>query len=211
MIKAVIFDRDGMIINSEKTHVECVVKAFKEFGIEISEEEKEYIVGRHTKDYMAHFMKKYSFPEEDFFKTQRECFYKLYNTIELFPDTIALIKELSKKYPLGLTTNGSRMSTDLLINRAKLQGLFKAIVTSDDYSKRKPDPEPYSVTAKKLKFKPEECVVIEDSSVGVESAKRAGMKCIAVPNEYTKHQDFSKADLVVDSVTKITEELLSSI
>ena len=211
-MKAVIFDRDGVIIDSESANVISAVTAFKEIGIEIKEEEKEWIVGRHPEDYKEFFLKKYTFSYEEFRKVQRKTYYELLESTSLFEKTIALIKKLKlMKIPLALTTSSSMKSTLQVLRKAKLENVFDVIVTFEDYEKRKPDPEPYILTAKKLNLKPEDCVVIEDSSIGIESAKKAGMKCIAIPNEYTKNQNFSKADLTIDSADKIDINLLNNI
>ena len=82
--------------------------------------------------------------------------------------------------------------------------MFDALVTKEMCSKRKPDPQPYLITAEELHVLPDECVVIEDSWVGLIAAKAAGMKCIVIPNNYTKDNDFSSADLIVKSAKEIT-------
>jgi len=115
------------------------------------------------------------------------------------------------KIILALTTSGGPNSTEKILKKTGLDKIFSVVITNADYVKKKPNPEPYLTTAKKLGLEPSECVVIEDTPVGVESAKAAGMKCIALPNEFTKKQDFSKADLIVDSADKITIKMLNSL
>jgi len=113
-----------------------------------------------------------------------------------------------KKIPLALTTSSKIESTMQVLQRAGLENTFEVIVTYEDYQRRKPDPESYLLTAKKLNLQPKDCVVIEDSYVGLCAAKSAGMKCIVIPNKYTKDQDFSKADLIVETADKIDIDLL---
>ena len=110
-----------------------------------------------------------------------------------------------------MTTSSDRKSTVHLLDKAGLTTVFDVIVTFEDYGKRKPHPESYVLTAQKLNVNPEDCIAIEDSSVGVEAAKRAGMKCIAIPHGHTQKQDFRQADLVVDSADKITITILNTI
>ena len=211
-MKAVIFDRDGVILDSESTNVNSAVKAFKELGITIKEEEKDWIVGRHPDDYKKFFLKKYNFSYEDFKRIQEKFYYELLDSTPLFEKTISLIKKLhNNNIPLALTTSSGKKSTLQVLQKADLENIFDVIVTFEDYEKRKPDPESYLITAKKLNLSPEECIVIEDSSVGLEAAKNAGMRCIALPNKYTKNQDFSKADLVVGPQEKISWKLISSL
>lgn len=211
-MKAVIFDRDGVILDTESINIDAAVIAFNAFGITIKEEEKQWIVGRDPDDYHKLFLKKYTFSYEEFRKVQRKTYYELWHAVPLFDKATSLIKRLhGLKVPLALNTSAKRKSTEEVLRRAALENVFDVIVTSEDYKKRKPDPESYLLTAKKLKVLPGDCIVIEDSSIGVEAAKNAGMKCIAIPNQYTKNADFSKADLVVDSADKIDIALLRSL
>ena len=212
MIKAVIFDRDGVIIDSEATNVDSARQTFKELGVPITEEDMDYVPGRHPDQYLPFFQKKYEFSYDEYREKQRKNFYALFHTTPLFDKTISLIKKLHKQgILLALATNSRMKSTESLIDRAKINKVFKAIITHDDFEKMKPDPEAYILTAKKLGLKPEECVVIEDSGMGVEAAKAAGMKCIAIPNEYTKNHDFSKADLVVEDAGELDWEKIRSL
>jgi beta-phosphoglucomutase-like phosphatase (HAD superfamily) len=113
----------------------------------------------------------------------------------------------SKKVPLAVTTSAGREGTLLILSKAGIDKMFDVIITRDDCEKLKPDPEPYIVTAKKLQIEPKFCVAIEDTSLGVESAKGAGMLCIAIPNEFTRDQDFSMADVVVKSANEVEDIL----
>ncbi|MBT4277841.1 HAD family phosphatase [Candidatus Falkowbacteria bacterium] len=210
MIQAILFDRDGVIINSEKTNVFSAVQAFGDLGIVISEKDKEYIVGKHTLDYVEYFEKKYSFPLDMFLKIQKENYYKLFSSVEFFENTIKLIKRLKLKgYKIALTTSSHLDSTKTVFEKANLGEVFDVVVTFEDCKKRKPDPYPYLITAKKLGIKSSECLVIEDSVIGLESAKNAKMKCVVIPNEYTKKQDFTKADFIVKYPNEI-EDILNN-
>ncbi len=211
-MKAVIFDRDGVIINSEFANVDSSTEAFKQLGIEITKKEKEMIVGRHAEDYAKIFLKKYTFSPEKFKELHNKFYRELIETTPFFDKTISLIKRLHKSnITLALTTSADKEGTLKILARGNLINFFKIIVTDGDYANRKPSPEPYLVTAKKLNLDPKDCIVIEDSEVGVESAKAAGMKCIALPNDYSKNQNFSKADIILDSADKITLELLNKL
>jgi len=210
-MKAVIFDRDGVILDSEWININSAIKAFKGVGIEIKKEEKEWIIGRHPEDYKELFFERYDFSYEKFREIQRETYYELLKSAPLFDKTVSLIKELHRrKIPFALTTSSGLKSTLQVLEKADLVHAFSVIVTNEDYDNKKPHPEPYEVTAKKLNLHPKDCVAIEDSSVGIESAKSAGMKCIAIANETTKNQDLSKADLIVDSAEEISIDLLET-
>jgi len=112
-----------------------------------------------------------------------------------------------QNYKIALTTSSDLKTTKMLLKRIKkLNDYIDVIITRENYKKSKPNPEPYLVTAKKLKVKPNECVVVEDSLPGLKSAKSAGMKCIVIPTGLTKKQNFKEADLIVKSAKDINLE-----
>lgn len=205
MIKAFLFDRDGIILDSEFAHINAVIETFKKFGIKIKKSEHKIIIGRHPDDYLPELKKKYDFSIEEFWKVENKLYYKYFNKAPIFKEVIKLMGKLKKKkYKIALTTSSDLKTTKMLLKRIKkLNNYIDVIITRENYKKSKPNPEPYLVTAKKLKVKPSECVVVEDSLPGLKSAKKAGMKCIMIPTKLTKKQNFKEADLVVKSAKDI--------
>jgi HAD superfamily hydrolase (TIGR01509 family) len=204
MIQAVIFDRDGVLIDSEFTNVAAAAHSFQQLGIPITEKEKTQVVGRHPDDYLPYFQEKYDVEYEEFRKLQREVYATILATTPLFPATVQLVRQLHRqRVRLGLCTSSSEESTKALLQRIGIADLFEVVVTKKDYVRRKPDPEPYLVTAKKLFIHPKDCLVIEDSRVGLESALNAGMTCVIITNRYTKDQDFTGALKVVESADQL--------
>ena len=208
MLEAVIFDRDGILINSEEIHIQSTFNALEKLGIKPESSDRKLIIGRHPSDYSLDFLKKYSkcgFSYDAFRKFQKEFYYNTIDNAPLFEDAIELVKMIhSSRIPLGLATSSSKDNTTRFLERTMLKTSFNAVITAEDCDKRKPDPAPYLITANKLQVDPRYCVAIEDTAIGVESAKRAGMKCIAIPNEYTADQDFSRADAIVNSAKDVT-------
>jgi len=212
MIKAIIFDKDGVIIDSEKIHIDSVTQAMKELWITIGQQEQNYIVGKHPDHYQDYLLQKYTFPIDRYRKRQKEIYYKLIESANLFEDTINLIKKFKKKwYLLALTTSSSKKNADITLKMAWLNNIFDVIITKEDTSRWKPNPDPYLATAKRLKVNSKECIVFEDSNVGVQSAKNAGMKCIAIPNKYTKDHDLSQADLIITNRNNIRIDIINTI
>lgn len=204
MIKAILFDRDGVIIDTEPVNVEAAVRAFRDLGIEIDEQDKSLVIARHPIDYVDVFLQKYSFPKDEFILKHDEYYHQLLGSIKFFDQMIALIKKLKTQgYLLALTTASEFDDTQMIIKQAGLANVFDVVVTFEDCDKRKPNPIPYLITAQKLKVEPAECLVIEDSSVGLEAAKRAGMKCFVIPTAYTKNQDFSQADYIAKNANDL--------
>lgn len=202
--KAVIFDRDGVIINTEGIAIDSVRKAFKQIGFDLQDEDIPHIIGRSSRVYKDYFLEKWDFNFDKYLELQRNIFYSNLDKAEYFQSAIDLIKSLhTNNIPLGVTTSASRDGTLLILNKIGVDQMFKVIVTKEDCEKLKPDPEPYVITSTKLEIEPQFCVAIEDTALGVEAAKKAGMMCIAIPNEYTKDQDFSMADIVLESASEV--------
>lgn len=206
--KAVIFDRDGVIINTEGLIINSVKEAFSQLGIECPQDYMEKLPGRGPDIFKDLTSKIPSFNFEEFRSIQRSFFYQNLDKIEIFEPAVSLIKSLyAKNIPVAVTTSANKEGTELLLKMCGVRDALTVLVTKEDCKNTKPDPEPYLLTASKLNIDPKYCVVLEDTALGVEAAKRAGMYCFAIPNEYTKHQDFSLADRVLESADEV-EKLL---
>lgn len=203
--KALIFDRDGVILDTEIINVNSAVQAFKKIGISISEKDKQKVFGRNPEDYKYDFLKKYKFSYERYRKIQKETYYDQYDKqFKPNKDILRLIRDLKKnKVKLALTTTATLKGTKRLLKKLKLENIFDVIVTFEDVDKRKPHPDPYLKTLKKLKLSAQECIVIEDTPVGVESAKKAKIKCIAFKTPYIKKKEMAKADLITSSTKQM--------
>ncbi len=211
MIKAVIFDLDGVLRDSAKVNVGAARKTFAEFGIEINAEDKKIIVSRHPTDYIP--LLKYAVDFDKYMPLNREKYFELLEDADLMDfarEALELMKKNKFKIALA-TASGKKGVYELFIEKFNLNGLFDVVVTFEDCKERKPHPEIYLTVLKKMNLAAEECVVVEDSDIGVESAKRAGIKCIAVPNEWTKDGDFSKADIIINSLKELNMELLEKL
>ncbi len=205
-IKAVIFDKDGVLIDSEWDNVEAGVLSFKEIGINLDEGDKKNIIGRHPDDYLKFFEKKYEFDYKKIRERQR--FHYFQQDIRLFDGIKELVLSWKEKgFKLGLATSSSLKSTKMFLEKFGLNGFFDVVITFDDCEERKPAPDVYLVTARKLGILPEECLVFEDSSVGVKSAKSAGMKCVAVTNT-TSREELKEADYIISNLNEFKYEWL---
>ena len=126
-----------------------------------------------------------------------------------FLSLVKLLKE--NNFKLSLSSNRRIDHVHLVVRNLDATDYFNAIVGPSPTLKIKPAPDIYLETAKQLQVPPQDCVVIEDSEVGVIAGKSAKMKVIAVPNKYTKHHDFSKADKIVKSLKDINPHLINTI
>lgn len=212
-MKAVIFDMDGVIIDSEPIHFEVDMQTMREFGVNISKDELNKYVGT-TNEYMLNdLINKYKIQ-----KSIKEILeYKMELTIRRIKETkinaISGIHELliSLKHNNIKTAIGSSSPKELIITvieKFQLGKYFDCIVSGDEVKEGKPKPDIYLEVSKRIGVNPEECIVIEDSRNGVLAAKNAGMKCFGFRNVNSGNQDLSKADIIVDSIRNIDIEII---
>lgn len=216
-IKAVIFDMDGLIIDSEP-----IESKSRELLLKIYNKKPRpypngllHIVGPSgSKDFLD-FINQYEITEsyEEIIIKKHEIFKKLLKeNLSPMPGLIKLLKRLSKNnFKIGLASNRNLKFINIILEKLKIKKYFEVIISPSEKIRHKPFPDIYLNTAKELKVKPSECLVLEDSTTGIESAKSAGMKVIAVPNQYTLDHDFSKADLVTNSLKNVTITMLSNL
>jgi len=214
MIKAVIFDMDGVIVDSEPINYEVIRITFEKAGVKISKKEfiEEWIVkGTGSREAIKRHNIKMS--SEDLQKIKKKIYLDiLKRKVKLKPNAKRTIINLHKKYKLALASQGHRYNIDIIVKKFKLSKFFQAIIGKQDVNKGKPNPEIFLKASKELKVKPEECLVIEDTEKGIIAAKRAGMICIAVPDSWTKrYNDFSKADLVVNLLGEINIDVIKNL
>ena len=128
------------------------------------------------------------------------------------PDLLQSLKLFKKnKFKIALASSGTKKYINVVLAKFKIADYFDVIVSGDDIKRGKPDPEIFSVAVKKLGLKPEETLVLEDATNGIEAAKSAGCKCIAVINKMTPPQNYSKADLVINSLEEIDMGLVKKV
>jgi HAD superfamily hydrolase (TIGR01509 family) len=208
MIKAVIFDQDGVIIDSESINLASALFSFEQLGVKIDDQDKKTIIGIHPADYKNTMLAKYDFDFDRYVEIKREYYHKALMTAPLFDKTVAIINELNKKnIPLGLVTSSKRATNEEILKRAGLGNIFKAIVCFEDCELRKPAPDCYLKAAVKLGIEPQSCLAVEDSQPGLTAAKSAGMTCYVIPNQTTQNQDFFRADKIIDYETELNFEL----
>lgn len=207
-MKAVIFDMDGVIIDSEPIHVEVDMQTMKDLWCDISMEKLEKYVGT-TYEYMFTDIKKNykiskSVEEIICYNVEMAKNKIVQSDLEPIEGIRELLCDLKDKNILAAIASSSPMDLiDVIVSKFKLQDYFKYIVSGEEVSNGKPAPDVYIETAKKLGLAPTDCTVIEDSKNGVLAAKAAGMKCIGFQNINSGNQDLSKADIIVKSIAEI--------
>ncbi|QGQ44425.1 HAD family hydrolase [Metabacillus sediminilitoris] len=214
MIKAIIFDFDGLILDTETHEYEVLNEIFKEHQSELPLEVWGKLIGTITSfnpfSYLEEQTKK-TFNHDELKKLQKERFSQRIMQEHARPGVIDYLdaaKSLGLKIGLASSSNYEWVSSHL--KRLQLLDRFECIRTSDHVEHVKPDPALYVETAKCLGVNPEECIAFEDSANGALAAKRAGMKCVTVPNTVTKGLEFCEVDHSLESMAHMELKQLIS-
>lgn len=215
MIRAAIFDFDETVVHLESQHDAASAALASEHGDDYLRlpESFRHRSGYRVIDDVADMKAFFEWSEslETLYRRRQELFHEQCSSsrIELLPGVEHVVTFLvGRGCLLGIASSGSRESIRRILLRLGLDRVFGVVVAGEDVTKGKPDPEPYEVAAFRLGVRPEECVVFEDSTVGVQAAKRAGCTVVGVRNPFAlMEQDLGVADLVVTGMEGLVPEL----
>lgn len=204
--EAVIFDMDGVLINSELYWDEEDKFFFGKRGISFDHKMKSYMTGRSMREIMEWVRERYGFKEtvEELCRERVNLTDSIYTQkAGIMPGVEPLLRLLkSCNVKMAIASGSFLYRIETIVDRFGWKDFFSALISTDHVNYvGKPDPAIYSYTGKQLGIAPERCVVIEDSVNGVWAAKRAGMKCVAAPDARWSFGDFSDADIIVDTLT----------
>ena len=225
MLRAVIFDCDGIIANNEPLHLRMFQRVLSEEGISLSEKDYyDIYLGMDDKDCFTNVFKANGqnlTPSRLHDLIERKSvFYEgaVKSELTFFPGALELIQAVSKEYPLAVASGALRHELELILEAGGVLNCFTAIVAAEDVRAGKPNPEGFlkalhainSLSPKPNPFiHPDQCLVIEDSFAGVAGAKSAEMKCLAVTNSYPR-EVLHQADSIVDSLEGISVKTLEA-
>ena len=202
-IKAILFDFDGVIVDSEPLHFEAHKKALVDFGVDLTfDDYMDFGVSKGDNNLYEKVAQKYGvkIDKEVISKTKKQIYREIFDEkAELIPGILESLEKFSEKYDLAIVSSGVKSSIEYAIDKFNIGKYFKFVITGDDVERVKPFPDVYLKAIELLGHKKEDCVAIEDSETGLEAAKNAGIKCIAISNEFTRNQDFSRADMLLSS------------
>jgi len=225
MLRAVIFDFNGIIVDDEPIHFELFQKVFREEGIPLSEEAyyARYLGFDDRGAFMAGFQEN-SRPLNDAELAElierKAVYYQeaIRNHVTIFPGVKSLIADLAQCLPLAVASGALRNEIKTILTTSGLINHFKAIVSAEDVERGKPEPDIFlkalaALNQRNNNGKPiaaADCVVIEDSKEGIRGARRAGMKCLAVTNSH-RAELLTDANAVVNTLETVTLDFLKSL
>ncbi|HEY6771517.1 MAG TPA: HAD family phosphatase [Solirubrobacterales bacterium] len=215
-IAAVIFDLDGVLLDSETAWVEVKRELTEESGGHWQERARLDMLGMSSLEWSRYMHDELGVPvspEEISSEVADRVLQRYRERLPLLPGAVEAVTSLARRWPLGLASSSNRSVIDLALEEAGLAGDFTATVSSEEVERGKPAPDVYLEAARRLDVAPGECVAIEDSTNGIRSAHAAKMAVIAVPNaDFPPEPDaLALADQELDSLERLSLERVSDL
>lgn len=226
MLRAVIFDCDGVIVDSEPHHLKAFKEVLAEEGISLSTEEYflkylamddkgcfEAVLRDHKRPVDNKILKSLIIRKMEIYRRLSK------QELILYPGVVDLVRKLQGRYRLAIASGAFRGEVKFALDAGGMRDAFPVMVTAQDVRNGKPHPEAFQTALAQINqtapapsppIRPDECLVIEDSLHGVEGAKAAGMKCLAVTNSYPKEK-LTHADRVVENLEQVRPEDLEKL
>ncbi len=207
MLKAIIFDMDGVLIDSMPYHADSWISAFDKVGINATREDIYSMEGSNSRGMVKKiFSKNKRTPEEHHYRElpviKREIFFKI-REIKIFDEIYPCLKLLKNKYKLAVVSGSDQKTVSNIIGRF-FPEIFEVVISGSDVNEGKPSAEPYLKAIRKLNVNADESMVIENAPFVVEAAKNAGIYCIAIPT-YIDSDQLKKADLILENHSDLKE------
>ncbi len=214
-VTAVVFDMDGVLIDSEQLWDEVREQLANERGGRWHERAQAEMMGMSSPEwsrYMHDVIGLAEPPEEINAEVVRRLLARYRESLPLLPGAFEAVERLAKHWPLGLASSSNREVIDAVLEQAGIAHHFRATVSSEEVEHGKPAPDVYLEAARRLEVVPKRCAAIEDSRNGIRSARTAGMRVIAIPNpHYPPSEDvLALVDIVLESLDELTPERVSA-
>jgi HAD superfamily hydrolase (TIGR01509 family) len=213
--RAVLFDLDGTLVDTERENVESVVLAARRYKVELGEDIRRFIVGHSWNEIHARIRRECGLDVEmdvliaAAVEEKRALFAN--KGYQGLPGALALVRRLHKRAGLAVVSGSSCVEVRETIEGLGLTECFDHLLGAEAYGRGKPDPEPYLTAMRLLGVGPEACVVVEDSEPGIRAGKAAGAAVIAVRHANFLGYDQSAANVIVDTLEQISDELLDKL
>jgi HAD superfamily hydrolase (TIGR01509 family) len=215
VIEAVVFDMDGVLIESEEVWDAVREEYVRERGGRYDDEIQRAMMGMSSPEWSRYLHETAGVaddPETINAEVVRRMLHSYRGHLPLFDGAVEAVRRLAGRYPLAVASSSNRPLIDTVLEVAGLKQYFRATVSSEEVARGKPAPDVYLEAARRLGFEPQRCAAVEDSHSGIRSAKAAGMRVVAIPNpSYPPDEEaLAQADVVIRSLDELTPELIAS-
>jgi len=207
----VIFDMDGVLIDSAEPHFQSWHLLAQQEGASITRQHFQETFGRQNKDVIPALLGESAPERVRRLADRKEAIYRelIRREAPIVPGAVELVRALSKAHVrLAVGSSGPRANIDLVLESMGVREMFAAIVSGEEVERGKPDPQVFALACEKLGLEPRNCVVIEDAPVGVQAAKVAGAKAVAILMHHARDA-FDNADLIVDKLGDLSASQLA--
>ncbi len=212
MIKALIFDMDGTLVDSERVHWQAWHDTLAGHGMRVPDfSDFARYVGVSDEQMALDFTASGSggVSPAQLVAEKRAAYLTLVPQISMLAGVRELISRYQGRYRMAVASSSPYGELIAILQHHRVQEYFEDVVGGDMVTKKKPDPDIYLCATARLGLSPHECVAFEDSSSGVTAAKRAGLTAVAVPHTMSLNHDFSGADVRLESLTEVDDLLLA--
>ena len=215
MTEAVVFDLDGLLLDTEQVWDEVREALTRERGGRWHDRAQADMMGMSSTEWATYMHETLGLaePPEELNRLVVERMQERYRErLPLIDGAVDAVRRLGEQWPLGLASSSNRELIDLALELMDVGDLFRVTVSSEEVERGKPAPDVYLEAARKLGVAPEQAVAIEDSGAGIRAAKAAGMRVIAVPNPHfpPPSEALERADVVLDSLAELTTDAVES-
>jgi len=211
MIKAVIFDMDGLMVDSEPIHQQAFDQVFQKYGKHFTAEDNiRLYLGKTDMDCAYDMVTRYHLPitAEELFDQKQVITRQLLSKISPRPGLMDLLNNLKRAgMKMAIASSSELVTIKIIVNALDVNDFFDALFSAEHVKNSKPAPDVYLLAAKEIGVDPDDCLILEDSPIGVQSAVSAGMKVYAIPGEETKNGDFTRATKRLNNLSEVFEEL----
>ncbi len=206
MIKALVFDLDGTLVDSETLHHRAWEKALVQNGVpSFSLEEFLRFIGTSNEKVATEYIKSHNIPKNivDLVLEKQAIYMELLPEIQLCSGVKEMLNRFHGKMEMAVASSSHKKEIMAILGMNNLLDYFSYVIGGDMVREKKPDPEIYLRVQSFLQLHPDECVAFEDSAHGLNAAKNAGMYGVAIPNMFTRNNDFDRADRVITSFGEV--------
>ncbi len=210
MVEAILWDNDGVLVDSERLYFQATRTTLARVGVELTLElYQEYSLRQGLSTFHLATERGVKPEEVLALRAERDVLYQklLRSECDVYPGVEEVLRELYGKVRMAIVTSSLRSHFEVIHRERTLERYFEFVLAREDYKKSKPHPEPYETAVRRFGVPVEHCIAVEDTERGLVSARAAGLRCVIVPNEFTRGCEFEGAAAVLNDIRDLPMRL----